>query len=327
MNTLWWLALSVLALPIWWHRQKRQRIKAEPLATARFLPRSKPEQLRVWRWTERLLLLLRCLLLACLVAWLADAVVPWRSDTVLIVPGTDAAWAGRQIREAGLMGAHRIDLPSADAIAWLRLHEREWQADARLLVVGEVPMPARLPQLHHSVELRSKAVPVVKTTHRIAIVSKRAQQWRALFAALDGPQRYMTDAEPNDRPELLIWDIADAPAAGLHAPLWWVGDATAFPELKNAATVDGLRYMDSARGRLWSSAAWPPLDADSARALFEKWQRLHYAPVAFPAPSQVVAATPSALSPPAGGALREWLMLALIVLFALERILAHARGR
>ena len=40
MTSMWWFALPVLLLPIWWHRQKRERVKALPLATARFLPRA-----------------------------------------------------------------------------------------------------------------------------------------------------------------------------------------------------------------------------------------------------------------------------------------------
>jgi hypothetical protein len=113
---LWLLALPVLLLPVWWHRQKRQRIKAEPLATARFLPSAPPEQLRVWQWRDRILLLVRCLLLAALVAWLALVVFPWRGDTVLLDSGLDPAWAEQQIAAAGMAGAHRITLDEIGAL-------------------------------------------------------------------------------------------------------------------------------------------------------------------------------------------------------------------
>ena len=66
MNSLWWLALPTLLLPIWWHRKKRVQVAAEPMATARFLPRTEPRQMRVWRWADVILMILRCLLLACL---------------------------------------------------------------------------------------------------------------------------------------------------------------------------------------------------------------------------------------------------------------------
>ena len=45
--SLWWLALPILLLPIWWHRQKRESVQAVPLATARFLPAADPRQGRV----------------------------------------------------------------------------------------------------------------------------------------------------------------------------------------------------------------------------------------------------------------------------------------
>ena len=109
-QALWWLALPVLLLPIWWHRQKRQRLKAEPLATARFLPAAAPEQLRVWRWRDLLLLSLRCLLLLALIAWLAATVLPWRGDTVLLARGVDQAWAGQRIAAAGFGAARREEI-------------------------------------------------------------------------------------------------------------------------------------------------------------------------------------------------------------------------
>lgn len=325
MNSLWWIALPVLLLPIWWHRQKRERVKAAPLATARFLPRADPQQLRIWRWTDRLLLLVRCLLLVCVIALLADFALPWRGDTVLVTPGTDPAWLERQVTEAGFKEARRLALPAGDPLAWLASHEREWKAGARLLVAGAVPMPAVQPHFRHRVELRTSAAPFANPEHRIAVVSKRAAQWRMLFAALEG--RYVVTDSPDAQSELIVWEVADAPPANLRAPLWWIGDAGAFPELRNAPSVDGIQYADSARGRLWSSAAWPPADADAARTLFESWQRLHAAPVAYPAPSQVIAATPTASMTSSAGALRELLIAALVVLFALERILAHASRR
>lgn len=327
MNSLWWMALPVLLLPVWWHRQRRERVKAEPLATARFLPRADPQQLRVWRWTDRMLLAVRCLLLLGVIALLADLALPWRGDTVLVAPGTDATWLERQVSDAGFKGARRIELPAGDPLEWLAAHEREWKSGTRLLVAGEVPMPAMQPQLRRRIELRTTTAPFARSDHHVAVVSKRAAQWRALFAALDGPQRYLVTDTPDVKSELIVWDLPEAPPPKLHAPLWWVGDASAFPELRNAPSIDGMRYVDSTRGRLWSSAAWPPADADAARALFETWQRLHYAPAAYPAPSQVLAATPSARIAIAGGAMRELLLIALAALFAIERILAHASRR
>ncbi|MES2322802.1 MAG: BatA domain-containing protein [Pseudomonadota bacterium] len=308
MISLWWLGLALLAFPIWWHRQRRERISAKPLATARFLPRTDPQQQRVWRWVDRALLLVRCLLLAAVVAWLADLVIPWRGSTVLVVPGTDSAWARQQ-------GGEQLMLPTADAFGWLALHEREFQDGARLTIIGDVAMPAVKPRFSHVVEVRSRIAPRPQPGQRIVVVSKRAAKWQALFGATG----YRHDAEQSGKAALVVWDVPEAPPAGLQAPLWWVGDATAFPEL-----VAG-RHANSARGRLW--AMKPAATVEEARTQFETWQQLHYPPVPY-ATAPITLAAASGVSPRgASGALRYLLTIALIALFALERTLTHARRR
>lgn len=342
----WWLALPVLLLPIWWHRQKRQRLKAEPLATARFLPAAAPEQLRVWRWRDRILLLVRCLMLVALIGWLAAAIFPWRGDTVLLDAGADTAWAERQIAAAGLSSAPRIALP-ADALQWLRRHERDWRDDAKLLIVAradQIAMPARVPRFGHQIEIRTapaaaraSAVAPVEQRIALAVTPEHAAPWRALFAAFDragdGANRYALAAEPASGTKLIVWDSPNAtPPAAWRAPHWWLAaaPATVFPELANASTltINGvtLKYADSPRGRLWTSDAFPPRDADSARALYETWQLLQATPApAYPAPSQTFAAARNTAPAITDMKPATWLMLALLALFILERILTHAR--
>ena len=346
---LWWLALPVLLLPVWWHRQKRQRLKAEPLATARFLPSAAPEQLRVWRWRDRLLLLVRCLLLVALIAWLAALFFPWRGDTVLIDPTADQAWAGQQIAARKMDAAQRVALPD-DVFNWLRQHERDWRPDARILIVagaGKVAMPARLPQFAHDVELQVQpAVPapaaasVPPHPHHVVLATPAARlpAWRALFAAFDvagaGTDRYVLTDAPNASTELIVWDMHDAaPPANWHAPLWWLagGDAVAgrLPGLSSAATLTingiAIKYADTPRGRIWLSTAWPPQDADGARKLYETWQALSKPAPAYPAPSQTFAAARGTLPAAADAERPRWLAYALLALFTLERILTHAR--
>ncbi|KQQ47698.1 hypothetical protein ASF61_03475 [Duganella sp. Leaf126] len=383
----WWLALPVLLLPIWWHRQKRQRIDARPLATARFLPAAAPEQLRVWQWRDRLLLLLRCLLLVALIALLAAVVFPWRGDTVLVDADADPAWTTRQIADAGMTGARRIALPP-DALAWLRRHERDWRAHARVLILareGRIAMPARAPQFDHAVELRVHAEPAAAapaagtlpaTAHPavaasagavamptaipatypvvLAASSARAPAWRALFTAFDqgggGKRRYLLANAPRPDTALIVWDgasapdaraasvdsaSAPAPPAAWRAPHWWLagfsggGSDERWPEMAHAAaiTVNGIafRYADSPRGRLWTSPAFPPQDAATARALFEAWRLLDPAPApAYPAPSHRFAAAPVATVLPDAGP-THWIALLVMGLFLLERIMTHVR--
>ena len=323
MNQLWWFALPILLLPVWWHRRKREQRQVELLATSRFLPRAEPRQTREWRWKDILLLLVRCLMLAAAIAWLADPVISWRGDTVVVVAGTDAKWADVQAAQAGLAKADRLAMPAAQTITWLRAHQREWRPDARLLVLGDVPMPALLPEFGRRIELRTLARQQEKTERRVYIASERPEEWRRVFA-LDG---IVIDAAPGAKTSLVVWDREDAPPAALRAPLWLVTDTAAFPALAKAPQVGGVRYADSPRGRLWHADTWPPQTADAARALLDDWQRLHAGPPGYTAPSRVFAASSSVQAPEPSGALRGMLMTLLVALFVLERILTHARWR
>jgi len=356
---LWWLALPVLLLPIWWHRQKRQRLKAESLATARFLPSAPPEQLRVWQWRDKVLLLVRCLILVTLIAWLAATIFPWRGDTVLVDAGADKAWASQQIEVAGFGAATRMDLPP-DALSWLRQNERDWQSDARLLIVAranQIAMPARVPQFSHQVTLRTSAAvsatavgpsgarsaanaATAKAAERriaLAVAEPRARAWQALFAAFDvagaASTRHILATEPTTATALIVWDTPGAaPPANWRAPHWWIAPSTAaaFPELANASTLTingiALKYADSPRGRLWTSDTFPPRDAGTAHALYEAWQLLSPTPAqAYPTPSHIFPIARSALPPIVNAKSAAWLALVLLALFMLERILTHAR--
>lgn len=359
-QALWWLALPLLLLPIWWHRQKRQRVKSEPLATARFLPAAPPQTARVWRWEDLVLLALRCLLLAALLAWLAATSMPWRGDTVFIDPALTEAkagqsWSEQQIAAAGLSGAARKPLP-ADALHWLQANEHEWRPGARMLILAaNVPMPAQLPPLAHAIEIRlpPKAAPAesaesgrsaesaaaAQTEHHIVLSAppERIAAWRALFAAFEsvGAGRYVIDAAPGKATELIVWDSPAAPPANWQAPLWWLSPSAPLSALGAHApaaqplSVNGipLGIADSPRGRIWVSPSWPPQDADAASALYETWQTLARPAQPYPMPAMQLAPrrnSPLAMptTPPA-----TWLAYVLLALFALERLMTHVRRR
>ena len=353
---LWWLALPLLLLPIWWHREKRQRTQAQPLATARFLPAAAPQQQRIWRWVDKLLLLLRCLLLLGVIAWLADVVLPWRGDTVWLGPELDAAVVDAQLKQAGLTQAQRLsfctdgseacDVHTANILAWLTAHESEWRGDARWLLIanaGDVPMPARPPALAHRLDMRvlaaSASAPAPRVDRHVVLVTDsadRAERWRALFTAFEaaglGNEHYLITSSPNAQTELIVWDRRETPNATWRAPLWWVVDAAAFPELAQVPSVPhppilpnlpNFRYADTPRGRLWALDDWPLNDIEGARALFQTWQALQRAPVAYAPPSQVLTAGPSVRSEGPAGALHAVFAPLLAALFALERLLAH----
>jgi hypothetical protein len=351
----WWLALPVLLLPVWWHRQKRRRTQAEALATARFLPAAPPRHMRIWRWDDVPLLLLRCLLLAALVAWLAAVALPWRGDTVLAGSDVPPAWADRQAAQAGLSGAQRMPLPDA-VLPWLQAHEHEWRQGAKLLVLAkQVPLPAQLPKLAHAVEIRiappavAASAPAAPTVFPVALVAPpgRRAAWHALFAAFDaagsGSVRHavaeFNGSEAPPAASLVVWDHAAPPPAGWHAPLWWVPssalplvpgvDPAAIQTLRIGAIPSDLplQVADSARGRLWASDAWPPSDADGARTLYEAWHALHFPPQAWPLAAQTLPPQRTAPLAVPGTRPDAWLAYVLLVLFMLERLVTHVRRR
>lgn len=321
----WWLALPVVLLPIWWHREKRQRLKAEFLATARFLPAAPPQQQRVWVWVERLLLLIRCLLLLGVIAWLADVALAWRGDTVLLTRGTDPAWVVAQVQQARMQDARRLELPDGDALQWLAAHEREWKAEARWLLLASgdaVPMAAEAPKLAHQLELRVQPRPLSSepVQRHIVIASERAAEWRALFKAYEsagqGRDRYVLDEAPNDKTELIVWDRPTPPDARWQAPLWWATERSSLKAKEGAGRA--VLAVDEAALQ----------DIAAARSLYQRWQARQRVPEPYAAPSMTLQAAPGAtpaLLPI--GALHGWLAPLLALLFALERGLAHVRRR
>jgi len=335
MQPLWWFALPVLLLPVWWHMRKRERTRTDILATARFLPAAAPQQQRVLHWSDVLLLLVRMALLFMLLAWLAVLVMPWKGDTVFVDPSLESSpWAAQQVQSAGMGAAAREPLP-ADLWNWLARNEHEWRPEARFLILApRAAMPALPPRLAHAAELRlapsaiaarppvaAAAMPATPRKRQIAVSApaERLPRWQALFAAFstaaDGVNLYVLSDTPTTDTELIVWDHpGNEPPASWKAPLWWRTAAT------NGQT-------QTPQGLAWTTPQWPLHDVDAARVLYERWQAAtaHMSP--YPMPAQTLKAgrkeplaAPLARSP-------EWLALALLALFAIERILTHARRR
>jgi len=333
MQPLWWFALPVLLLPVWWHMRKRERTRTDLLATARFLPAAAPQQQRVLRWADVLLLLLRVALLATLIAWMAVLAMPWKGDTVFIDPSLETSpWTAQQVQSAGMAAAAREPLP-ADLWNWLARNEHEWRPEARFLILAPgAAMPALPPRLAHATDLRLAPAPAavsqpptatrLQPRERHIVVSapaERLQRWQALFAAFstaaDGGNRYVLSDTPTAVTELIVWDHPDTdPPASWKAPLWW-------------RTTNTNGQMQTPQGLTWTAPQWPLQDVDAARALYERWQAAIAPAPTYPMPAQALKAershplpTPLARSP-------EWLALALLALFVIERILTHARRR
>ncbi|MBY0242288.1 MAG: hypothetical protein K2X55_23545 [Burkholderiaceae bacterium] len=262
---LWWLALPVLLLPLWWHRQKRRRTEAEPLATARFLPSAPPQHRRIWRWDEVPLLLLRCLLLLALIAWLAAVALPWRGDTVFVGPDVPAAWADQQAAQAGMAGAQRMALPLTEpanaVLPWLQSHEHAWRKDAKLLVLAQqVALPAQLPKLAHAVEIRiAPAATAVPEQAGAASVAQAGNGMHDPAAPVTRPTALPT-APPTALPIALV--APPERKAAWHA-LFAAFDAAGNGAVRHVVTeFDGTQAPSQAPPRaaliVWDRAAPPP---------------------------------------------------------------------
>ena len=390
MQPLGWFALPVLLLPVWWHMRKRERTRTDLLATARFLPAATPQQQRMLRWSDVLLLLARLALLAVLIAWMAVLVMPWKGDTVFVAPELQASpWAEQQVQTAGMGSAAREPLPD-DLWNWLALNEHEWRPEARFLILASsAAMPALPPRLAHAADLRlappaadpatppatpsaatppsappssaapspaaaarsaapspaaaarsaapsavtavasTAVLPITATAlaqrpprERHVVVSappERMARWQALFAAFgtaaDGANRYVLSNAPVPATELIVWDHPDTPPPpSWKAPLWW-----------RTAAANG--QTQTPQGLTWTAQQWPLSDIDGARALYERWQQATTRPASYAMSAQTIKAGRSKPLPAPLARSPEWLALALLALFAIERILTHARRR
>ncbi len=325
MQPMWWLALPVLLLPLWWHMRKRERTRTELLATARFLPAAAPQQQRILRWSDVLLLLVRLSLLLALIAWLSVLAMPWKGDTVFIDRSLESSpWAAQQIQSAGMTDASREPLPP-DPWSWLALNEHEWRPRARFLILARsAPMPALRPRLAHRTDLRlAPEAPATAAPHERHVVvvapPHRLAAWQALFAAFgtagEGANRYVLSDAPTPATELIVWDRPDSePPPSWKAPLWW-------------RTADATGQKQTTQGLTWTASQWPLHDIDAARALYERWQAATLLPAAYPMPAQAIEPARSKPLPTPLSRSPQWLALAMLALFAIERTLAHARRR
>ncbi|WP_342120587.1 hypothetical protein [Pseudoduganella sp. OTU4001] len=326
MQPLWWFALPVLLLPVWWHMRKRERTRTDLLATARFLPAALPQQQRVLRWDEVPLLLARLALLAVLIAWLAVLTMPWKGDTVFVASALErSAWAEQQIQSASMGAADRQPLP-ADVWNWLARNEHEWRPGARFLILAPAAaMPALPPRLAHATDLRlapaptAAATPAAPRERHVVVVAPadRMPRWQALFAAFgtaaDGANRYVIADKPTPETELIVWDRPDSePPPAWKAPLWW-------------RTTTATGQTQTPQGTIWTAQSWPLQDIDAARALYERWQAATARPAPYPLEAQQFPAARKAPLPAPHVRSPEWLALALLALFAIERTLTHVR--
>lgn len=208
LSPLWWLLLPIFGLPIWWHRQRRHTQKIQTLATAKFLPSAPPQLLRVWRWRDIVLLLLRCLMLLTLIAILAGLFWSWRGDTVFVGNHLDEKWVQQTLQKSGFEHAKQMrfcaetkfknthenhcDIYTDDLFFWIEQQQAQWQTKARWLVLAsadQLSMHGQKPVLTHDVLVRIAPLDTNKQTNKtpvfVSIKSTRMAEWRRLFSAFE----------------------------------------------------------------------------------------------------------------------------------------------
>lgn len=245
LSPYWWLLLPVVGLPLWWHRQRRQTQKMHVLATAKFLSATSPQLLRVWRWRDLLLLLLRCLMLITMLAILVQPLWSWRGDTVFVGEHLDPQWVAAEIDKAGFKQAQRISYCPAMAceiqtdhlLLWLEQEQAQWQTQARWLILAQdqqLAMSARVPQVGHTISVRIAPlaahqalgqIPADKQTLQVAIQTDRVDLWRRVFklfelAGVENLQFNLTE-KIQANTWLAIWDKQKEPDQNWHAPFIW----------------------------------------------------------------------------------------------------------
>lgn len=354
LSPWWWLLLPVLGLPIWWHRQRRQTQQRRTLATTKFLPAAPPQLLRVWRWRDLLLLLLRCLMLLTMLAMLAGVVASWRGDTVFVAPHLDSQWLRKNLQETGFADAKQMtfcadaqcDISTDNLLLWMEQQQAQWRPDARWLVlapVGTVRMNGQQPDLRHALTVRI-APPSAKPTQSrsridVAINSSRMEQWRRLFAAFEaagvGAYTFVLGDQVNNQTAIAIWDQATPMRSDWRAPLIWKTGAADKPVQTNVdaswnATLQELHITLNSHkgGQIWTvdqTHDWPLQNVDGAKKLYEAWQSGYVAMLPMQT-QQVKANTAAALSQSAlDSAALTYCLYLLLILFLIERSLAHVR--
>lgn len=350
LSPAWWLLLPLLILPIWWLRQRRESAQRKILATAKFLAAANPQLVRVWRWREWLLMLLRCVLLIIVLAYLASLFVAWRGDTVLVADGVDSAWLQQQLKETGLQDAKQqrfcerrdCDIQSTQILYWLEQKQAWWKADARILIAakaGQLPLNAELPQLRLSTEVRiqADARQAPTRTHHLMLRSDRPELWQALFRAFtvagDGRDEYIWQQQSDAKTDLIIWDSNEVPPANWHATYWWMrrpadGIPTNLVAQDNPILVGlKLRQYQQGKVRYWltdETGRWPFTSVHETRQWFSAWQHSKAPQMDFAFTGFTLPRAESAV-PGQQENTRRFLLMFLLVVFALERMVSHVK--
>ncbi len=250
---LW--ALASLLLPLLIHLVRRRKSQPTPFAAMRWLGAGAAPRRRI-RLVDPLLLLLRMLLLAALVGWLA---LPWfdpppaaSTHWALVVPGVDPVAARAKVPSDAIArwlapGFPPLDqspaAPQATA-SLLREFDAQRHPDERISVIA----PPQVDGLDGARPVLRRTLELIEVAAAAKVATTAAAASRPLRIAL----RYSAEREPAARylraavaawnalePDSAILDAAaiDTPLGGSFDWLWWLG--AALPEAQQRWLAEG----------------------------------------------------------------------------------------
>jgi hypothetical protein len=273
-----------------------------------------------------------CLCAACcwpvLIAWLADPVWPWRGDSVLVALAPTPAWSNARCegRRSGVPAASRCPtaMPTAGCTRTSANSSRRrvcwcwatWRCRPRCRAIA----PCRS-------TLRTLPVPRPASIPCVAIVGERPE-WRRCSPRSTARSASCSILQPNANDRTgdlgLGRTAAGEPARAAvvggrttpHSRSWRQGAAGGRPALRRQPAWPRVDFPCLAAGGRASARACFPPGAPALRP---------FGPT--PTPPQAPIRRCAGLPGTASGALRDALAMALVALFALERILTHVRRR
>lgn len=355
-----WTALAALLVPLLLHLDRRRALQPLRFAALRWIGAARQPQ-RTLRLREPLLLLLRLVLLAAAVAWLAQPLLrgTWHGprEWLVVVPGANVDAAARDGEQPAvwlapgfppLDHAHGVkgSLPLASLLRELdaQLHEGD---RLRVVVPREIDgLAADALALVHPIQWQIDATTVMPTaTQTPPLVAVRYEDandvslrgWRTLVAAWNTAPRFAVRVDEATR------DVAIPPEA--TAVVWFGADAGASTDASSdartvlqivatptsqAAPSHTPTRVDSGTGTLLRLG---PLDPSHNPSLRDPAfpARLHAALFGPPPPptradaAAVAPRTSTQTFEPPPTPLRPLLAVLIAALFLAERVLANGR--
>lgn len=323
------LALSIL-LPLWWHRRQQQNTDNTFFAAARFLPNTPATQRRIWRWQQRLLLLLRIAILLALTALLSDWSFPFRQKTDL---ASLSRWqSDPTLQDATVFcstKAKGCDIIADDIWLWLAQHEREWRTDLSLTIhayADEIAMPALRPHYAHPLNIDIARREQTLSPLQLFLVGDLADPpLNKMNTVLNQFNIQLLNDRKQHADVALYSDANIAEQEWAAADLHVVFSATLDADTRFELNQHQWSYRARGDARVYQTKR--PVTPSQWRDFFSDLQQLKSSPRFTAASTANVAAQPPSPRLWPSNALRDYLLLLLMLLIFSERVLHHVIHR